>query len=142
VGLVQHEHGVLAGLLALDEEVLERDEPLRPGFHSLRDAEVLEDVLEDAVERQAGVDDEGDRGLGAEALSERVQQRRLPGADAAGEDDEALALARGVHELGQRLPVRRAHIEEARVRGRVEGLLVQRVEPQIHRLALTTRPRG
>ena len=51
LGLVEDEHGVLAGALALDQEVLEREEPLGSGTPGLGDAEVLEHVLEDPSKR-------------------------------------------------------------------------------------------
>src|SRR5204862_4400164 len=83
-------------------------------------------------EVEAGVDDEGNRSLAVEPLSQRVQQRRLPGADPTREDAEALAFARRVHQLGKRLAVGRAHINEARIRGGVERLFLEPVEGQVH----------
>src|SRR5206468_5373977 len=106
------------------------------------DAEVVENALEDAVEVEAGVDDEGHRGLGVEPLSQRMQQRRLSRADPTREDAEALALARRVHQLGERLPVGRAHIDEARIRGGVERLFLGPVEGQVHGGLRTPYARG
>ena len=136
---VEDEDGALAGSLALDEEVIQRHESLRPRIARLGDPQVLEDVLEDAVKRQRRVDDERDRGLSVEALTKGVKQGRLARAHLAGQDDKALPLLGPVQELGQRLPVPRAHVEKLRVRGRVERLFRQPVERQVHVTILTRR---
>src|SRR5207249_6207705 len=109
-----------------------RHEPLRPRLSCLSDPQVLEDVLEEAVERQGRIDDERDRAVSVEPLTEGVKEGRLPGAHLTGQNDEALSLLGSVEELGERLPVPRSHVEESGVRGRVEGLFRESVEGQIH----------
>ena len=48
---VEDEDGVRAGPFALDEEVVQRDEPPRPRRLAIGNPEVREDILEDAVKR-------------------------------------------------------------------------------------------
>src|SRR5262249_22928906 len=88
--------------------------------------------LEHVVERQGRVEDERDRGIAVEPLTQRVQQGRLAGAHLAGEHDEALSLLRAVVELGERLAMAWAHVEEPRVGRRVERLFEKPVELQVH----------
>ena len=133
---VEDQDGVLTGPLALDEEAVERHESLRPRLASLGDSQVLEDVLEDAVKRQRGIDYEGDRRLAVEPLTKGVKQRGLSRAHLAGQDDEAFPLLGAVEQLGQGLPVRRTHVKESGIRRRVEGLLRESVERQVHATAL------
>src|SRR2546422_7974816 len=133
---VEDQDGVLTGPLAFDEEAVERHESLRPRLASLGDSQVLEDVLEDAVKRQRGIDHEGDRRLSVEPLTKGVKQRGLSRAHLAGQDDEAFPLLGAVEQLGQGLPVRRTHVKESGIRRRVEGLLRESVERQVHATAL------
>src|SRR5207249_9205555 len=128
----EYEVGALDGPRALDEGVVQRHESLRPRVRSFGDPQILENVLEEAVERQGRVDDERDRAVSVEPLTKGVKEGRLPGAHLPGQDDEALSLLGSVEELGERLPMPRSHVEESGVRGRVEGLFRESVEGQIH----------
>src|SRR2546430_11955199 len=79
--------------------------------------------------------------LVVEPLEERAQQRRLAGADLAGQDDEALALADPVDELGQRLAVARRLEEELRIRRGTEWCLAEPVELEVHDIYLPAADR-
>src|SRR2546430_14910740 len=89
---VEDEDGVLAGARALDEEVVQRHESLRRRLSALGDLQVLEDVLENTVERQGAIEDGGDRGLAVEPLPQSLEQGGFSGAHLAGQHDEALPL--------------------------------------------------
>src|SRR5262249_56534292 len=58
--LVDDENRVLTGATALDQESVERHQPLGPRLPGGRDAEVLQCVLEDPVDPEGRVEDEGD----------------------------------------------------------------------------------
>src|SRR5262249_42497963 len=135
--LIDDQHGVLTGLFTLDEEVVQRDEPLGSGVSGLRHSEVFQHVLEELVEAQARVHDERDRALSVEALTQSVKQRRLSRSYLAGENDEAFSLLGPVEQLRKRLAVPRAHVEKFGVGSRVERLLPEPVERQIHSEVLT-----
>src|SRR5438094_7489188 len=68
-----------------------------------------------------------------------VQERGLPRPHLAGQDDEALPLLDAVLELGERLPVARAHVQEPGIGRRVEGLLRETVEVEVHSALLRNR---
>jgi hypothetical protein len=90
--------------------------------------EVLQRVLQQAVEREGGVVDVRDRGGGIELLQQRLEQRRLARADLAGEDDEAFTLLDAVLELGEGFPVPGGQEQEPGVRGEVERVLRELIE--------------
>ena len=80
-----------------------------------------------------GVEDE--RGLEAgrvELVEEPAAQCGFPAADLADENDEPLALLDAVLEVLERVDMRRAQIEKLRVRGDVEGHLLEAVEALVH----------
>ena len=93
--LIENEDRIVAGPLALDEEVVERDESTRPRRRAVGDPQVRLGAFEDAVERQGGIEDERDRGLSVEPLPKGVQQRRLSRADPARQENEAPPGDRG-----------------------------------------------
>src|SRR5262249_20947855 len=121
--LVENQDRVLPRAAALDEEVVEGEEPLRLRAAGRGDAEVLQDVLEDALERQEGVEDEGRLGGRVERLQERLQQRGFARPHFGGEDDETPALLHAVEELGERFLVTRGGVEKPRVRRGVKRFL-------------------
>ena len=55
---------------------------------------------------EARIEEIRDLGIGAEPLEQRAAQRRLAGADLAGDRDEALALLDPVEQVRERLAVR------------------------------------
>src|SRR5437660_7507707 len=123
LGFVEHEDSVLAGPRPIDEEVIQCDESLCSRVPPRGDPQILKYILENAVKRQRGIEDKGDRGLSVELLTKGVKQRGLSRTHLAGQGDEASSLLDAVQELGERLPVRRTHVEKSGIRGRVEGLL-------------------
>ena len=126
LGLVEDQDRVLAGALALDQEVLEREEPLgqraSPGLAMPRSSSMYS---RSPVEAEHRVGDERHRRRLVQPLEQRLEQRRLARADLAGQQDEALALLDPVEELGERLLVRRRQVEEAGIRRRIERRLPQ-----------------
>ena len=72
LSFVEDKNGVLACPLALDEEVVQPDEPLGPRFSRFGDPEVLERVFQDSVEGQGGIEHEGHLGLSIEPLQQCV----------------------------------------------------------------------
>src|SRR5215813_7923164 len=131
LGLVEGQHGVLTGPAPVDQEVVQGDEPLDVGLTGLGDAEVLEHVLENSLEGQGRVEDEGRGTVTLQAAQERAQERGLAGADLAREEDEPLVLLDPVEQLRERLPVPGRRVEEARIRRGVEGLLLKAEEREI-----------
>ena len=87
------------------------------------DAEVLEDPLEQILFRQERVQHERRERRPIDLLEQRAAQRRLAGADVAGDDDEAFAAADGVLQQVERVGVRLAPIEILRIRRQAERLL-------------------
>src|SRR5262249_61998639 len=65
-------------------------------------------------------------------LEDRTAQRRLAGADVAGDDDEALAAPDRVLQKVERVAVRLAAIEELRIRRQAERLLRESVIVFVH----------
>src|SRR5215472_5712474 len=131
LSLVEGEHSVLTGPVPLDEEVVQSDQPLDVGLTGLGDAEVLEHVLENSLEGQGRVEDEGRGAVALQAAQERAQERGLAGTDLAREEDETLVLLDPVQQLCERLAVPRGRIEEARVWRGIEGLLLKAEEREI-----------
>src|SRR5262245_22593726 len=129
--LVEGEHGVLTRPPPLDQEVVQGDQPLDVGLAGLGDAEVLQHVLENPLEGQGRVEDEGRGAIALQATEERAQERGLAGADLAGEQDEALVLLDAVEQLRQSLPVPWGGVEETRIGRGVEGFLLQAEEREI-----------
>src|SRR4029453_4923255 len=117
---------------ALDQEAIQCEEALGAGPARSRNAEVLEHVFQQAIERHRGVEDERDIGVRPDALHERAEQRGLARTHLAREDDEALALLYAVDELRQRLAVARRQEEKLRVGRRAEWLLAKAVEVEVH----------
>ncbi len=140
LGLVEDQDGVPVRAPLLDQEAVEGDESLGVREAGRGHAPLLERVLEEALERKRGVEDEGDAGVAAEALQQRVEERRLARSDLAGEREKPLALAHAVDELRQRLAVTLGREEEARVRRRPEGRLAEPVERRGTRLRASARP--
>ena len=128
--------------MLFDEELIQVDQALGLAGADRLHAPVVEDVLEHAVPRQRRVVDVGYGMLVVEPLEERAQQRRLAGADLAGEDDEALALADAVDELGQRFAVARRLEEELRIRRGTEWCLAEPVELEVHDIYLPAAGRS
>ena len=67
-----------------------------------------------------------------ELLEERAAQRRLAGADVAGEDDEAFLAADRLPHLLQRDVVRFAAVQKARIRRQAERRLNEPVVVLVH----------
>ena len=70
--------------------------------------------------------------LRVEPAQQRLQQRRLAGADLAGDDDEAGVALDAVAQVVQRLPVDAARVEVVRIRTERERTLAQFVESFVH----------
>ena len=133
LGLVEDQDGVLAGALALDEEILKREKPLgRRCFPRLADAEVLQEVLEDPVEVEHRIGDERDGGRLVQSFEQCLEQGSLAGSHLAGQQDEALALLYSVQELGERLSVRWRQMEKPGIGRRIERRLLKPEEGEVH----------
>src|SRR5262245_27320370 len=74
LALVEGEHSVLAGPAALDQEVVQGDQPLGVCLAGLGHAEVLKHVLENSLERQRRVEDEGHGAVVLQAVDKRAQE--------------------------------------------------------------------
>src|SRR4029450_6404482 len=75
----------------------------------------------------------GDDFRAVELLEKASDNRRLPGADVAGDDDETLALVEAVFEVCEGALVAAAAVEERRVGIELEGLAGQPEEGFVHR---------
>jgi hypothetical protein len=87
------------------------------GLAGLGHAKVLEHVLENSLERQRRVEDEGRGAVVLQAAQERAQERGLAGADLAGEQDEALVLLDAVEQLCEGLAMPGGGVEKNADRG-------------------------
>src|SRR5262249_55886015 len=110
-----------------------RDEALGGRVSSLRDAKVLEDVLEQPVEGQRRVEDEGCRRHVVEAAEKGAQKRGLARPDLSGQQDEPDVVLDAVGELSQSVAMAPGQVEKLRVRRGAEGLLPEAVEIEVHR---------
>src|SRR5438132_10579191 len=109
--LVEDEDSVLTGAPALVQKVVQGNEPLDVGLTGLGDAKVLEDVLEQALEWQGSVEDEGRGGVAIQTAEQRTQKCCLPCPDLAGQQNETLALLDAVHKLRETLSVTLGEVE-------------------------------
>jgi hypothetical protein len=124
VGLVQDEDRVLAGALAIDEEALEREEPLgQRCLKGLGDAEILQHVLEEPREAEHRMGDERHRRRLVQPLEQRMEQGGIASSDLTGQEKEAHVLLDPVEELSERLLVRRRQVEKAGIGRRIERRL-------------------
>src|SRR6185369_17329929 len=80
-----------------------------------RQIELVEDVLEDLLEGDVGVEDEDGLGLLVELIEQLVEQGRLARTRFTDERDEALALGDAVVERSEGLAIARVQIEELRI---------------------------
>ena len=78
---------------------------------------------------------DGDDLGGVELLEEAPHDRRLAGADLAGDDDEPLALVEPVLEVRERALVAPAAVVERRIGVELEGLAGEPEEGFVHRAA-------
>ncbi len=79
-----------------------------------------------------GIEEERDLDFAAEAPQQRAAQRRLAGADLAGDGDETLALLDAVEQMRERFAMRLRQIEEARIGAQGKGLFAEPEERGIH----------
>src|SRR5262249_11612874 len=91
--------------VAVNQEVVESDQALSPRCAHLRNAEVLQHVLEDPVEWEARVHDDRHRRVLVKLLEKGSEEGRLACPYIAGQRHEALAFPDGIRELSQRLPM-------------------------------------
>src|SRR5262249_49567018 len=104
LGLVDHQHDVVAlGELLQEEAVEHLQVGDAVGLRRLQ-AELVEDRLEELVAGQDRVQDEGGLHLRPQLLQDGAADGGLPGAHLAGELDEALALADAEEDVVERLP--------------------------------------
>ncbi len=72
------------------------------------DAEVEQDLAQQFLDRQERIEDQRREGRRVELLEQRAAERRLAGADVAGEDDEAFLAADRLQQQPDRFVVRLA----------------------------------
>ena len=107
-------------------------EPFGPRLAGLGDPEVVEHVIQELVERQRRVDDEGDGRDAVQSRPQRSEQRRLAGSRLAREDDDPLALVDAADELAEHQAMPGGEVEERRIRRGVERLRLEAVEVEVH----------
>ena len=110
-----------------------RGDPPAPHRLARDDAEVEQDLAQQLLDRQERIQDQRRERRLVELLEQRAADRRLAGADVAGEDDEAFRAADRLQQAGDGLVVRLAAVEEARVGREREGRLYEAVELLVHR---------
>ena len=96
------------------------------------DAELLEDEPQQIVLRQERVQHQRGERLPVDLLEQRAAERRLAGADVAGDDDEALAAADGVLQQLERVGVRRALVQVLGIGRQAERLFREPVIVLVH----------
>jgi hypothetical protein len=101
----------------------------RPGRQAERHGDRAQQVV--GVELRAH-ELRGDEPRRIDLREEVAHQRRLPGADLAGDDDEALALVQPVLQVGEGALVAAAAEEEGGIRIELEGLARQPEEGFVH----------
>ncbi len=124
--LVHHEHGVLAARTHGDEVLLERHQ--RGGLaHAARQLqpEAQADLLDQLLTRERRVRDERDRDAIAPLVERVVERRRLARAHLAGDQQEGLAVLDAVAQVGSRLLMLTARIDELELMTRGERVLAQ-----------------
>jgi hypothetical protein len=105
-----------------------RAQPSARQIFDPRDAEIGEQDLEQLLPRGERIRDEGVERLAFEVLQHRAAERRLAGADVAGEDRQAFAPFYGVQQIVERGRVRAALVEEPRIGRQAERLFLEAVE--------------
>src|SRR5256885_1448959 len=139
--LVDDQHRARAQRNQRQQEVVERVDQLLLGHvreaPRLRllprdDAEVLQDALQQILFGEEWIQDERRERRSIDLLEQRAAQRRLAGADVAGDDDKAFAPADGVLQQIERIGVRLAAIQVLRVRREAERLLREPVIALVH----------
>jgi hypothetical protein len=132
LGLVDEENHRPAALGLGQQEVVQRLELLQPGQALHRQVQLRAHEGHDLVEAERGVVEEDDLDAGVQVVHQPTEQRRLPRAHLAHQDDEALALQDAVQQRGVRLLVDPVAVEEARVGRGVEGLLAEAEVGRVH----------
>ena len=131
--LVEDQDRSLAGAVTLDQEGVEGDEALSRRVSGLGDAEILEDVLEQSVERQRRVEDERGGRSAIESAQKGSKQCCLPRPDLSGQQNEPHVVLDSVRELRQGVAMPARQIEKFRIGRCTEGLLAESVEVEVHR---------
>jgi hypothetical protein len=132
--LVDDEQDPLAAAVARAEVVLDQAEHARLRRRGRVERQRLRHEPRHVVGAQAERADQGDeQPLVAQLLAQVSYQRRLAGADLAGDDDEALALLKPEGEVGHGPAVRAAGVEEARARAELERPSREGVVFRVHR---------
>ena len=123
--LVDHEQRQAAGLALGDEELGEPVEQHGLAHAGRVDAEVEHDGVEQLARVEHGVHDPRDGRVAIQPSEERLQHRRLPGADLAGDDDEAGMAFDAVAQVAERFLVHLARVQIFRVGAQREGALTK-----------------
>ena len=116
----------------LEQELVQALQHVEPLAVVHRQVELAEDVLEDLVEGDVGVEDEHRTRRLVEVVEQLLQQRRLAGAGLADECDEALALGDAVVQRRERLAVAGVQVQELRIGRDVKRPLLHLIEIAIH----------
>jgi hypothetical protein len=130
--LVHQEQHVPTLCLLVQQELVEHFQQLGHRAAEGREPEFGVDGLQQFQRREVRVEEEGDLAIAAEALDQGAAQGGLTRADLADDGDEALALLDAVDEMPEGLAVRRREEEVPRVRGELEGLLVEAEILRVH----------
>ena len=132
LGLVDDQEHLAAGGVLLDEELVERRDQLGLAHLERRETELDQYGLQELDRRHLGLRDLGDDDVLLELAQEGLEQRRLAGADLAGDHDEAVGEPdRRLHvRLGARMVFRQ--VQECRVRAQPERQFGQLEMFQVH----------
>jgi hypothetical protein len=132
LGLVHDQHDLAARRVLLDQELVERRDQLGLAHLERLEAELDQHRLQEFDRRHLRLRDLRDDDVLLELAQEGLEQRRLAGADLAGDDDEAVGEPdRRLHvRLGARMVLRQ--VQERRVRAQPERQLVQLEVFQVH----------
>jgi hypothetical protein len=134
LAFVDEEERALTLLVDALQEGLEAPQQRRLVGAFLVDAEGGGDHAQHVVGTELGIGDLGGDVFAAVELAQQVlDDGGLSGADIAGDDDEALALAETIGQMGHRLGVSGTGEEKARIRRQLEGQSGELVEFSIHR---------
>src|SRR5690606_19159832 len=135
--LVDDQHDAPPLRVSLEQLLVQRrDQRAQRAAGRDRHSQLVEDVLDELARRQLRIQDQRDLGLLGELLEDAADQRRLAGADLAGQLDEAAALGDTVDQMRERIRMAAAQEEIPRIRRDRERLFVKSEKFGIHEFDL------
>jgi len=135
LGLVDDQHDPLPAGIALDQEVVQKDEQLALRRPAIRlQAQVLADELQEVRCRKPRVVKVRRARVAVDPCQHRLDEGGLSRAGLASDDGKALRFTDGIHQVGVGRAVLIAHVEEPRVGTDVKRVFRKAVVFLVHNL--------